>query len=269
MSSKRRRRSAEPSSQPPGRFAGWLRAPHFARPIRLLALLMLGLVAVAGFSAGPQDLSQQLQQLAQDNKFTIVGIQKIAAAPGRTASGTLKEQVRLLLENYNHILVGDGAGGVERVIILGAKQPVPEQPAADEPGDEAPGETVLTTVRENSHHLVEGVVVGINGTELPTRMTVDTGATLVVLPESFAQRLGYQLEKLATQEVRTANGPASAHIATLPTLRLGGIAVGDVDIAFIGDEQLGGTTLLGMSALGRFQITLDDEHNQLTLVPKN
>jgi len=98
---------------------------------------------------------------------------------------------------------------------------------------------------------------------------VDTGATLVVLPESFAERLGYQLDKLPTQQVRTANGTASARIATLPTLRLGSTAVVDIGIAFIGDEQLGGTALLGMSALGRFQITLDDEQNQLTLRPKN
>jgi len=264
-----RRRTDEVSYRPQRKLARVLAPGCIARWIRVLALLMTGLGVAGGISAEPRDLSQQLEQLSQDNQFTIVGIQKIAAAPPRPTTGTLKEQIRLLLENYNHILVGDGAGGIERVIILGAKQPLPDQPEASQGGDEVSEETVLTTVRENSHHLVDAVAVGVNGADLPTRMTVDTGATLVVLPESVGERLGYQLDQLRTQEVRTANGAASARIATLPTLRLGDIAVVDVEIAFIKDEQLGGAALLGMSALGRFQITLDDEQNQLTLRPKN
>jgi len=41
-----------------------------------------------------------------------------------------------------------------------------------------------------------------------------------------------------------------------------------VDTAFIEDAQLGGGGLLGMSVLGRFRVTIDDEHNRLTLVDK-
>jgi clan AA aspartic protease (TIGR02281 family) len=231
--------------------------------------LLLALGAVDGPAIAAQDISQQLQQLSRDNNFTILGVHKLGATPARQVSGTVKEQIKLLLENYNHILVGDGSGGIERLIILGAKQPLPDQPTTQEPGDDVEQETVLNTTRENFHHLVDAVLVGVNGSETPTRMTVDTGASFVVLSESLGQRLGFKMEELETQEVKTANGPASARISELPTLRLGNLAVGDVEVAFIPDEQLGGSALLGMSALGRFQITLDDKQNRLTLRPKN
>jgi clan AA aspartic protease (TIGR02281 family) len=234
----------------------------------LLALLV-GMRAGAGFAEEFTDLSRQLEQLSRDNGFIIVGIQKIGTSPPRKVSGTPKQQIRLLLESYNHILVGDGAGGIERLIIVGAKQPLPEQPPEAGDGDAVTGETVLPTRRDNFHHLVDGVLVGLEGREFPTRLTVDTGASFVVVSEAVGRRLGFDMEELQTREVKTANGPASARIGTLPALRLGSISIADVEIAFIADQQLGGASLLGMSALGRFQITLDDEHNQLTLRAKN
>jgi len=236
--------------------------------IALLLVLLVGLGGTPGFSAEFRNLSQQLQQLSRENQFTIVGIQKIATAPARQVSGTVKEQIKLLLENYNHILVGDGAGGIERLIIVGAKRPLPDQPETAD-GDEVEEETVLTTRRDNFHHLVDGILVGVDGAEVKTSLTVDTGASFVVLPESFGKRLGYDMGDLDTREVNTANGSASARIGSLPTLRLGSISIADVEIAFIPDDRLGGSALLGMSALGRFQITLDDEQNQLTLRPRN
>ncbi len=43
----------------------------------------------------------------------------------------------------------------------------------------------------------------------------------------------------------------------------------DVAVSFIDDERLGGIMLLGMSYLGRYGLTIDDDNNLITLVRKN
>jgi hypothetical protein len=40
-----------------------------------------------------------------------------------------------------------------------------------------------------------------------------------------------------------------------------------VEAAFVEDEHLGGNALLGMNVLGRYLFILDDEHDELTLIP--
>jgi hypothetical protein len=37
-------------------------------------------------------------------------------------------------------------------------------------------------------------------------------------------------------------------------------------VAFLDDDKLGGNGLLGMSVLGRYQLTIDDEHDLVTLI---
>ncbi|MCK7578290.1 MAG: retroviral-like aspartic protease family protein [Chromatiales bacterium] len=99
-------------------------------------------------------------------------------------------------------------------------------------------------------------------------MLVDTGADRVVLPISLISSLGLSPDALQPQQVQTANGAVDARIGRLAAIWVGSKRVEDVEVAFIDDQRLGGTSLLGMSLLGRFRLTIDDEKNQLTLVPK-
>jgi len=42
----------------------------------------------------------------------------------------------------------------------------------------------------------------------------------------------------------------------------------DVQVAFVDDKYLGGMALLGMSFLGRYRVTFDDDNNEILLVEK-
>jgi len=99
-------------------------------------------------------------------------------------------------------------------------------------------------------------------------MLIDTGADRVVLPVSLMAALGLEPEELEQEQVQTANGVVEASIASLEAIWVGSKRIADVEVAFIDDQRLGGTALLGMSFLGRFNMTIDDAKNQLTLVVK-
>jgi aspartyl protease family protein len=91
-------------------------------------------------------------------------------------------------------------------------------------------------------------------------MMADTGATVVTLTESDAQRIGFDMEWLEfNTPIRTANGTAMAARITLDSLSVGGIEMRDVS-AIVVKAGLLEHSLLGMSFLGaisRFEIKGD------------
>jgi clan AA aspartic protease (TIGR02281 family) len=218
-------------------------------------------------------MPEQLQELADRHRFDITGFEQLASTPARNTSGGLREQIRLLLENYNYILIGTPDGGIERIIVMGGKEALPEappEPSGSEGAEVGDGgeETVLETHRQGLHHLVDAVLVGPSGAKANLALTIDTGASFVVLPRSAAEQLGFAVDELEKRQVKTANGSAEAAVGTLPQILLGDASVEEAQVAFIEDEQLGDSALLGMSVLARFDITLDDKNNQLTLRSK-
>ena len=98
----------------------------------------------------------------------------------------------------------------------------------------------------------------VNGVHV--RMLADTGATVVALTASDAQRIGIDPEWLEfDRPIQTANGTAFAAGITLDTLSVGGIEIRDVSAIVLGDGVLE-NSLLGMSFLGaisRFEIKGD------------
>jgi clan AA aspartic protease (TIGR02281 family) len=97
---------------------------------------------------------------------------------------------------------------------------------------------------------------------------VDTGADFVVLPSSVISDLGIDAAKLEEREMQTANGKVEARVGILPALWLGEARIADPIAAFIDDGKLGNGGLLGMSVLGRYTMTIDDEAGTLTLASK-
>jgi predicted aspartyl protease len=59
-----------------------------------------------------------------------------------------------------------------------------------------------------------------------------------------------------------------AKIGKLQELKIAGETVENVDVAFIADALLGENRLLGMSVLGRYQVTIDDTSHSITLLKK-
>lgn len=82
---------------------------------------------------------------------------------------------------------------------------------------------------------------------------VDTGASLVVVRESDAARIGVRPQRADyTAVVSTANGKVKAAPATLDRVELGGITVYDVAALVMPDDALG-VNLLGTSFLSRLK----------------
>ncbi len=85
---------------------------------------------------------------------------------------------------------------------------------------------------------------------------VDTGATYVSLSRSLADRLALEPGPVVT--FTTANGRVDGHLATLDSVRLGGLEAHRVP-GSIHDGLDDDTVLLGMSFLGRFAIRLNGD----------
>ncbi|TCQ29793.1 TIGR02281 family clan AA aspartic protease [Rhizobium sp. PP-CC-3G-465] len=80
---------------------------------------------------------------------------------------------------------------------------------------------------------------------------IDTGATVVALNESTARRIGLSLSTLDYSiSVSTANGLAKAASVTLKRIKVGSIAVDNVQAMVLPDAALS-DTLVGMSFLNR------------------
>jgi aspartyl protease family protein len=107
------------------------------------------------------------------------------------------------------------------------------------------------------------VVGDINGHSL--RFLVDTGASVVALPRSIAERTGVALNNARNVSVTTANGRARAGRVLLNSLRIGGINANLVEAIIMEDAQLA-MPLLGMSFLKR--TNMKNEGDRLTLIQR-
>jgi aspartyl protease family protein len=96
-------------------------------------------------------------------------------------------------------------------------------------------------------------VGSING--LPVPFLVDTGATQVALNSGQARRLGIDYRVTGTEAaVTTASGVEQAWRVTLDSVKVGELEVRNVSAVVIEGPQPE-TALLGMSYLGRFEIS--------------
>jgi len=96
----------------------------------------------------------------------------------------------------------------------------------------------------------------------PVRFLVDTGATSIALPASFAQRAGIDFRKGEPSLSNTANGLVPVYRVSLATVRLGEIELSSVD-AVVFEAGLD-TALLGMSFLNRVDMRREGETMTLT-----
>ena len=257
--------------------------PRRRRRLAVLARVCLGatLLAAAEVQAERVDVGAELERLMGIHGFNMrpADLASAREVEGRAEGEALIPRLRTLLENFDHVIVQAPGGGVERVLILGEKAPyVPPPPApADRPGRArgrgrrraaAEGDIVLDSQRKGSSHAVTLTLEGSGGRRMQRMLLLDTGADYVVLPSSLIAPLAIPPNALRSQPVQTANGTVEAQIGKLTAVWLGGQRITDVDAAFIEDERLGGNALLGMSVLGRFRVTIDDDANQIVLGSK-
>jgi aspartyl protease family protein len=91
----------------------------------------------------------------------------------------------------------------------------------------------------------------------PVRFLVDTGASMVALPASDANRLGIDYRKGPRGIIQTAGGNAIAYRVKFDRVKVGGISLVNVDGVVL--EQGLDIALLGMSFLNRVEMQRDGQ----------
>ena len=128
-----------------------------------------------------------------------------------------------------------------------------------------PKQTVIKTRKLGRHHFITVTLVGYSGMSLDTRLMIDTGASVVVLPESMMSDLGVDSYQTKSRKIQTVNGITDALFTRIASLEIGHEIIRDFRVAFIKDQSLGGVGLLGMNVLKNYRVTLDDNKRTLTL----
>ena len=227
--------------------------------LRLTAIFFLALFAISAQAQGTEDandLFSQIQSLQSRMNIQITGLERIQNEEKVMTSGSLEQQIEQVLASYNHIISRNAKGQIERVVIIHKKQ----KTEADR--------IVLPTSLKGNHFMVSVDISG-NGSNWQTLdMIIDTGADLVVLPESMIAQLGLADSTFTRKKMQTANGMTEVKIGKLQELRIAGETVENVETAFLPDHLLGKNSLLGMSVLGRYQINIDDKTQLITLFKK-
>ncbi|AGA89300.1 hypothetical protein Thimo_0441 [Thioflavicoccus mobilis 8321] len=236
---------------------------------RLRCVGLIGVLALAfagGALAARVEVADELARLAEVHGFEVRGLAETQGGWGRIDGGDLRRQLRSLLTDYDYVIVAAPDGAIVRVIILGEKTAWTPPLPPPSTSQAAKAEIALPTTRKGSQRAVKASLEGMRGQRLEQQLLIDTGADFLVLPRSLLGSLGIGPQGLRDQEVQTANGQVTAKVGRLPGLWLDQERVADVEAAFIDDEMLGGNALLGMSVLGRYRMTIDDERNELRLI---
>ena len=86
---------------------------------------------------------------------------------------------------------------------------------------------------------------------------IDTGATLVAIPQKLADKL--QLQGRYSIQIRTAAGESSGSLTRIQELNFGGFTLHDVRVVIVpgGDDD---TILLGVNILSQFKLLQQDKH---------
>jgi len=236
-------------------------------PISIQFLSLLALLALLGDPASAERqsrlLAEQLRLMSVEQGFVIKGLHRLEPIDA-PSGGDGPAAVRRLLKDYDHVMELDGDQAIRRLIIIGKKRPAPP-PAPPPPQQD---EITLTTKRQGEHHLVKATLFGHDGRQLDTNLMVDTGASLVVLPTSTADKLGLRPAEMDERSLQTVKGKMSARVGPIRQIALGQARIADVEVALVDDESLGTTGLLGMNVLSRYLFILDDENSQLILIPQ-
>jgi len=125
--------------------------------------------------------------------------------------------------------------------------PVPAKPSAQiaEQAESDASYELSIPAGKNGHFEVDAQANGQS-----VRFMVDTGATSIILTEEDARRAGIQPSSLSfSEQIRTANGVIEAARSTVQDIRIGNLAVDDVDVLVIRSPLA--TSLLGMTFLRR------------------
>lgn len=120
--------------------------------------------------------------------------------------------------------------------------------------EDSSAETLVIGQGRNGGYYVDGAV---NNQYL--NFVIDTGATLVTLPQAIATSAGILCQKRATMQ--TGNGTTTACTGTIRELKFGAFTVRNVDVMIAPNLS---QPLIGMNVLRRFRVEQDGGEMRLS-----
>jgi clan AA aspartic protease (TIGR02281 family) len=112
-------------------------------------------------------------------------------------------------------------------------------------------------------------VTAVLSSDVHQSFVVDTGASMVTIPRSTAQKLGLTINPgAARRRVHTAGGTIEAEAVVLPSIELGGWQLDNVEALVLDLPNQPDMGLLGLNYLRRFHMDLNSERGVLTLAPR-
>ncbi len=107
------------------------------------------------------------------------------------------------------------------------------------------------------------------GGRIEQNFVIDTGATMVTIPRSTAEKLGLPDENSSPRhQVQTAGGIINAYEVVLPSVQLGNSQVENVRALVLDLPNQPNIGLLGMNYLSHFRMNINTEIGVLTLAPR-
>ena len=196
---------------------------------------------VALWAGGAFAQTVSLQGMLGSRALLIVD----GSAPRGVAAGETHKGVKVISTSGDNAVVE--VNGQRHSLRVG------DAPASVDGGAGAPrGNKIVLTAGSNGHFLAQGT---INGRAV--QFMVDTGASVIGLGASEAERLGINYKAGQPVRMSTANGIAQGWRVKLNSVRIGDVEVFEVD-AVVGQASMG-YVLLGNSFLSRFQMKRDND----------
>lgn len=197
-----------------------------------IALLPLLLLSAAALPAQATDVSLVG---TFGTKAAIVSID--SGAPKTVRVGQTVDGLTVISVEHDRATID--IAGKRRVIVRG------QTFSTSGSGDERQSATL--TAGRDGHYVANGAVNGGS-----VRFVVDTGASVIALPASDANRLGINYRQGRPAVVQTASGTTPAYLVRFDTVKVGGIELQNVEGVVI--EGSLPIALLGMSFLNRVEI---------------
>lgn len=210
----------------------------------LETVLFSGLLLMTNVAAAVESIS--LQALFKDKAIIVVdGARRVLKSGEESPEG-----VKLLATDTREERAEIEVGGKREVLKLGVVIA----------GFASQGKGNVTLYPDRGgHFFVDGLVNGTN-----VRFMVDTGATVVAMSSTVANRIGIDYRKLG----RPGMASTSAGYVNTYNIMLGTVQVGDITLYNVAGSVIEGShpreALLGMSFLGHLDMKRDGEKMELS-----
>ncbi|MFV0678719.1 retropepsin-like aspartic protease family protein [Ottowia sp.] len=197
---------------------------------------LLTLTLLAGMPVAHAADSVSLQGMLGNKALLIVD----GGAPRTVAPGQTHQGVKVLSTSGDQAVVLVGG---ERLTLRVGETPASVGSHATTSG----GNQIALTADSRGHFVTQGSI-----NNRPVRFMVDTGASLVAMSQSEADRLGLDYKKGQRVLMGTANGTSAGWTITIDTLRVGDVT--SYNVSAVVTPASMPVVLLGNSFLNRFNM---------------